>query len=72
MELAGKNVLIGASGSVSASCSIPLACDLKKLGSNVKIVLTDNAARFFFFECNVCETLTDANYNETITTDLYD
>ena len=45
-ELAGKNILIGVTGGIAAYKVVEVASRLKKLGANVRVVMTRAAAEF--------------------------
>ena len=46
MELAGRRILLGVSGSIAAYKAADLCSQLGKLGAEVHVVLTENAAQF--------------------------
>lgn len=45
-ELAGKNILIGVTGGIAAYKVVEVASRLKKLGANVRVIMTKAAAEF--------------------------
>ena len=45
-ELEGKNILLGVTGGIAAYKVIEVASRLKKLGANVKVIMTKNATEF--------------------------
>ncbi len=45
-DLAGKTVVLGVTGGIAAYKACEVVSRLKKLGANVRVILTENAARF--------------------------
>ena len=45
-SLKGKTVVVGVSGGIAAYKAVDVVSRLKKLGANVRVVMTKNAAEF--------------------------
>ncbi|MBR5913266.1 MAG: bifunctional phosphopantothenoylcysteine decarboxylase/phosphopantothenate--cysteine ligase CoaBC [Selenomonadaceae bacterium] len=45
-KLEGKNILLGVTGGIAAYKSVEIASRLKKLGANVKVIMTQSATEF--------------------------
>ena len=46
MQLENKNILLGVTGGIAAYKVVEVASRLKKLGANVKVIMTKNATEF--------------------------